>query len=176
MSQGSTGISLSTFILGIIVAILASSIISPVIGTQLGIVQGPQGEPGPQGPQGEPGPQGPQGERGIQGGPGPTGILEPDYDSGWVKREGLLEIEFEHNLGTSDIFVYIIAKWYREWDGSGGPMVHQFYYGGYWRGIMQGEQEGFHWTTYTEDPNSISVTVLDTTRHDEFRVLIWRLP
>jgi len=80
MTQGSIGISQTTFLLGIIAAVLASSIIAPVVGNQLGLVQGPpgeQGERGPQGLQGEQGTQGLQGERGPpgpQGEPGPRGL------------------------------------------------------------------------------------------------------
>jgi hypothetical protein len=91
MSQGSIGISQTTFLLGIIAAVLASSIIAPIVGNQLGLVSGPQGEQGEQGLQGlqgEPGSTGPQGERGpqgyqgLQGDPGP---LHPSisYQSVW---------------------------------------------------------------------------------------------
>jgi hypothetical protein len=82
MTQGSIGISQTTFLLGIVAAVLASSIIAPVVGNQLGLVSGPQGdqgEQGLQGLQGEPGSPGSQGERGpqglqgLQGDPGPPG-------------------------------------------------------------------------------------------------------
>ncbi len=82
-------------------------------------------------------------------------------------------MEFTHNLGTSDIFVYVIAKWNRDWDGSGGPMVHQFYYGGDSYGDPQMTQ-GFYWDTYTENPDTVEVSCYD--RVDEIRVLIWKLP
>lgn len=77
MSQGSIGISQTTFLLGIVVAVLASSIVAPVVGSQLGILQGSpgeQGEPGLPGSQGVQGEQGPIGPEGLQGEPGPQGL------------------------------------------------------------------------------------------------------
>ena len=91
----SFGISYRTFIVGLIIAILASSALSTTIATQ--VITGPQGETGPQGLQGEQGPQGetgPQGEQGIHGiqgvkgdkgdeGPqGPQGIQGPEGPQG----------------------------------------------------------------------------------------------
>lgn len=63
------GISMTTFIIGIIIAILVSSGIS-IIFTNQSVVgsqgpQGPQGETGPQGEMGPPGPQGPPGESSL---------------------------------------------------------------------------------------------------------------
>ena len=150
MSNKAGEISMTMFIAGIVIAILASSLLSTVIATQL--VVGSQGPAGPQ---------------------GLVGILNPDYDSGWVKRSGRIVIELNHNLGTSDIFVYVLAKWYRDWEGSGGPMVHQFYYGGDWYGDPV-QMQGFYWSCYTENPNMIEVYCYD--RIDEIRVLIWKLP
>jgi hypothetical protein len=160
------GISKTTFIAGLIVAILASSALSTVIATQWAI--GPEG---PKGEKGDTGPQGTQGEQGIQG---PMGILNPDYDSGWVATDGRIVVEFNHSLGTSDIFVYVLSKWYRDWPDSGGPMVHQFYYGGDRYGVPE-QTQGFYWDCYTENPNMIQVSQYGG-RADELRVLIWKLP
>ena len=168
------GISRTTFITGLIIAILASSLISVLAVTQSGLATGPKGDKGDAGTTGA---QGQQGSQGIQGVQGPAGILSPDYDSGWVLREDRLVVDFTHNLGTSDVFVYVFAKWYRNWTGSGGPMVHQFFYGGDRWGTMQGEQDGFYWAGYTENNNTISVQMLALYPSiDELRVLIWRLP
>jgi hypothetical protein len=117
---------------------------------------------------------GAQGEQGIQGETGPPGILTPDYDSGWVATNGTIVNKFNHNLGTSDVFVYILSKWYRDWEGSGGPMVHQFFYGGDKHGDPERTQ-GFYWDCYTENPNNIEVSQYGE-RADELRVLIWKLP
>jgi len=162
----SEGISKATFIAGLIIAILASNLLSTVIATQL--LTGPQG---PKGEKGDTGLQGPQGEQGPQG---PPGILNPDYDSGWVVTDGRIVVEFNHSLGTSDIFVYVLAKWYRDWPGSGGPMVHQFYYGGDSYGDPE-QTQGFYWDCYTQNPDMIQVSQYGG-RADELRVLIWKLP
>jgi hypothetical protein len=72
MSTGKslTGISQTTFIAGLVVAILASSLISAVVA--MTIIQGPKGDKGDTGPQGETGTTGPQGPQGEQGPPGPA--------------------------------------------------------------------------------------------------------
>jgi len=72
MSEGrSLGISNRTFVVGLIIAILAASILSTVIATQW--ATGPQGLKGDTGDTGPQGPQGAQGEQGIQGIQGPQG-------------------------------------------------------------------------------------------------------
>jgi hypothetical protein len=100
MTQGSIGISQTTFLLGIVAAVLAASIIAPVLGNQLGLVQGPPGEQGERGPQGL---QGEQGERGLQGLQGPPGIpglsVGPQYAS--VNVTDLAE----SNATTTDIWM-----------------------------------------------------------------------
>jgi len=147
---------LSIVILSVLLSTAINYIIltSPQIQSQIGTT-GLQGPPGPAGPQGS------------------TGILNPDYDSGWTELSGRIVVEFTHNLGTSDIFVYILAKWDRDWEGSGGPMVHQFYYGGDRYGDPE-QTQGFYWDTYTENPDTIEVSCYE--RADEIRVLIWKLP
>lgn len=64
MTEGKMGISKTTFIVGLIIAILASSLISVVIVTQLPTVKGPKGD---KGDKGDTGPQGLQGEKGDPG-------------------------------------------------------------------------------------------------------------
>jgi len=70
------GLSTTTFIVGLVAAILASSLISTVATTQLGLVQGPKGD------KGDVGPQGPQGETGETGPAGATGATEPQGEPG----------------------------------------------------------------------------------------------
>ena len=80
------GVSKTMFIIGIIIAILSSTVVSTVVTIQW--ARGPKGEkgdPGPQGiqglqgPQGEQGPIGPQGEQGPQGIQGPIGPPGPSW-------------------------------------------------------------------------------------------------
>jgi len=47
------GISQTAFIVGLIIAILASSLISTVMSMQWALIQGPKGDQGDTGPQGE---------------------------------------------------------------------------------------------------------------------------
>ena len=65
MSEGKslTGISRTTFIVGLIIAILASSFISTLVAMQWAVIQGPKGDPGLQGLQEEQGPPGPKGDK-----------------------------------------------------------------------------------------------------------------
>jgi hypothetical protein len=179
-------VSKRVFIAGLIIAILGSSVISVVAMTQLSGTLGLKGEKGDKGDIGATGATGAtgmlgndgidgrDGTNGSQGPPGPTGILNPDYDSGWVTTDGRIVNQFNHNLGTSDVFVYILCKWYRNWTGSGGPMVHQFYYGGDSYGTPE-QTQGFYWDCYIGNPNMIEVSQYGG-RADELRVLIWKLP
>ena len=76
-----TGVSRTTFIVGLIIAIVASSLISTVVSMQWALIQGPKGDKGDtglQGAQGEQGPQGATGPQGPQGPEGPPGGVEPD--------------------------------------------------------------------------------------------------
>jgi hypothetical protein len=152
-------------------------------------LQGPKGDTGDTGPKGDTGLAGPKGDTGDTGlagprgdtgdtglaGPkgdtgeqGPAGMLgAPDFDSGWIGI-GTGETYFEHNLGTQDLFVYMIGK-------IGGILVHQGGYGGIYYYTTEMTYEGAVWTTY--GLNYVSVTrYLHDTSWDEVRVLIWKLP
>ncbi|MCK4826937.1 collagen-like protein, partial [bacterium] len=59
------GISRTTFIVGLVIAILVSTSISALVVTQTDLANGPQGDTGSQGPQGETGPQGAEGPPGT---------------------------------------------------------------------------------------------------------------
>jgi hypothetical protein len=80
MSQ-KISLSLTTLILGLIVAIIASGIVSSVATQQFA----PSVTTGPQGPQGEQGPIGPEGPAGAQGEQGPIG---PQGDPGSQGEQG----------------------------------------------------------------------------------------
>ena len=135
--------------------------------TELELVPGP---PGPEGPEGPVGPEGPLGEKGDTGNPGPTGIMSPDYDSGWVSLNINAFTFFEHNLGTKDIFVYLLGKNIE----ASGVVTHQLYFGG---SEMAGYYKGVRWSTSSENSNEVSVYRLwDDLLWDEARVLIWKLP
>lgn len=174
MTTVKAGISKTIFAVGIIAAILASSLISVIAVTQLSATLGLKGEKGDKGDTGATGATGATGITGAIGLRGPAGILNADYDSGWELVNGRIVVQFSHNLNASDVFVYLLCKWYRNWTGSGGPMVHQFYYGGDSYGDPQ-QTQGFYWDCYTQNPNIIEVSQFGG-RADEIRVLIWKLP
>jgi len=181
MSRGKSfaGISTTIFIVGLVAAILTSSLISTVATTQLGLVQGPKGDTGPQGsqgiqgpqgPQGETGLQGPQGEQGIQGPEGPQGppglgvepgyLVAPAYDSGWQITPAPGIYGFQHDLNTTEIFVYILAIDYD--DGWGGP--HQVMYG-----------EWMWWRMISENTVYVHVESTNLEPYNALRVMIWKI-
>jgi hypothetical protein len=80
-----------TFLIGLVIAILASSVISIVVSTQWAVIQGPKGDKGDAGPQGEQGsigPQGAQGPQGIQGQKGDKGDTGPQGLQGSAGSQG----------------------------------------------------------------------------------------
>ena len=85
-------------------------------------------------------------------------MTAPAYDSGWVSGEEGEELVFTHNLGTTNVLVYLTGN-----DTDGMLGIHQYEYGGvgwaYWHNL---------------DSNNISVTA----EHpwDSIRVMIWRIP
>ena len=187
----SLGISRTTFMAGLIIAVLASSALSTGVVMTV-ISQGPQGpqglqgETGPQGSQGEQGPQGiqgvqgpkgdkgdtgeqgpvgatgpqgPQGAQGPQGEPGlgaePGFLVAPAYDSGWVKMPTSPEITFEHRLGTTEVFVYVIGR-------NPTQNVHQIRYGDF-----------LYWYNLTD--TEITVDRMSEPWWEEVRIQIWKI-
>ncbi len=118
------GVSRKTFIVGLIIAILASSGLSTVVATQW--ARGPQGpkgdngDTGPKGPQGETGPQGEQGEQGQQG---IQGIQGPEGDKGDQGEQGPQGPQGEPGLGVEPGFLVAPAfdsGWVDNWTANGG--------------------------------------------------------
>lgn len=166
----SMGVSKTLFAVGLIAAILASSAISVALTTQL--ARGPQGERGPTGATGATGATGSQGAQGLQGAPG---ILAPDFDSGWVTINdtgtGADILYVEHNLGTQDIFVYMVGK--DQWG-----FTHQGRFGGYVDDV--GRDTGAYWLAINENTTMVwrdeDDQVWGSPRWAQVRLLIWRLP
>jgi hypothetical protein len=79
--MAAVSITMGKFIVGIVIAILASSAVSVGVSTML--VTGPQGPEGPQGPKGDTGPQGPEGPQGEIGPEGPEGLQGPQGERGF---------------------------------------------------------------------------------------------
>lgn len=113
MSEGKslTGISNTTFIVGILISILASTVISALVITQTDLAKGPKGETGDTGSQGS---QGPQGETGSQGETGPAGedgreIMFAHWDVTWRTLSG--DLEWGGDVGTSEFFGTFDYDW-----------------------------------------------------------------
>jgi len=129
MAKGSSkGISNVIFVAGLLGSILASSVISTLVVTQVGLrgpqgpkgdkgdqgPAGPQGIQGLQGPKGDMGPQGPQGLQGPKGEPGQTIIfaqwsltwytITGDYQWGASVGTSTWGSVFDHDYGTGALF------------------------------------------------------------------------
>lgn len=173
-----------TFIIGLIIAVLASTAVSTIASTQLAMgPQGPKGEKGDKGPiglagdQGPQGEQGPQGIQGIQGEQGPPGLgavpgflTAPAFDSGWRgnwTKDEFLFINLTHGLNTTNVFVYVIGRFENE-------SIHQFAYGGLGGGGV-GSMLGAFWTL---SKNNIVIYRLppdDYIPWTEARAMIWKI-
>lgn len=107
------GISKTMFIVGLIVAILASSLISVMVAMQWALIQGPKGDKGETGATGS---QGLQGLQGIQGPEGPAGPATTfaRWNLTWMNSSGTDWVAvvgtstwgavFDHDFGTSVLF------------------------------------------------------------------------
>jgi len=92
----------------------------------------------------------------------------PDYDSNFVSIDPGGKEELYHNLGSYDLFVYIVGR------SIPAPFIyHQFYYGGV--RLRTDRMWGIYWKQY--DKNSLLVYRFDHDNDwDEVRVRIWVMP
>lgn len=113
------------------------------------------------------------------------GFNTPDYDSGWMEIESGSYVDVNHNLGTTNLFVYLIGgSIFNDYD------VHQNNYGGdlYRVPVIDFDENGqgyysdfdyhksgVHWSTYGENTIRISRKNNDAS-WPRFRVLLWVLP
>ena len=148
MSNKTDGISMTVFIVGIVIAILAASALSFVIVNQFSDPL--QGEPGPQGP------VGPEG-----------GFGAPDFDSSWRVISQSENYYLEHNLGEDqNLFVYLYGK-----DQSG--QIHQQYLGTDGHNELDIDHtRGAYWKT-SDSNNLIIHREAQDSLWVEFRALIW---
>jgi len=118
MTEGKMGISKTMFIVGLIAAILASSLISAVIVTQLPTIMGPKGDKGDKGDTGDTGatgatgPQGSQGLQGIQGEKGEPGdeTVFTHWDVNWRTITG--DFQWGAVVGTSQFSPTFWHNWF----------------------------------------------------------------
>jgi len=116
MSEGFVGIPKTTFIVGLIIAVLAASLISTIVSMQLTVVpKGDKGDTGDTGPQGPTGPQGQEGDKGDTGPVGPSLVVAQwnvswrtlTGDLQWGAEVGTSEFSgtFDYNWGTGNVFL-----------------------------------------------------------------------
>jgi hypothetical protein len=112
-----------------------------------------------------------------------VGFNTPDYDSNWVPIDQGESVEVNHNLGSTNLFVYLVGEYddnYTHQYAYGGNEEHytevetipgEFYYGT----VEKVGTLGAWWRTDGQDR-----VIVTRPSHDdhwqEFRVLIWRLP
>jgi S1-C subfamily serine protease len=106
----SVGISKTVFIVGLIAAILASSLISAVIVTQLPTIMGPKGDKGDKGDTGDTGATGPTGATGATGSQGPQGlqgIMGPpgNYENITIYQNLTSLVELYENVKESIVLI-----------------------------------------------------------------------
>jgi len=107
---------------------------------------------------GPPGPMGPQGP--------PGGFGAPDYDSGWVSIDAGDGVEVTHELGTSDVLVYLVGR------TTPGGGLHQHKYGAD-RYVDSGTKHtGVHWFSLTTF-NIWIVRGAQDTSWEQFRLRLW---
>ena len=108
------------------------------------------------------------------------GFNTPDFDSGWIVIEPASTVYIHHNLGTNNLFVYLLGGY-----GEGSELVtHQHSSGGdeYVLGTLHNNEWEFEWYNvgtewYANSENTINVYRRSTDMMYRYtRVLIWVLP
>ena len=191
----SLGISYRTFIAGIVIAILASSMLSTVVSTQWARgpkgpkgdegnrgLQGLQGETGTQGPQGEQGPRGLQGIQGLPGEQGPQGIQGPKGDKGDQGEPGLgvepgYLVAPAYDSGWINVTDYLFPLWH------GLNTTEVFVY------VIRNNSEygvnqftppehtfSIEWLSLSKNEIEVRIPQLSPVpSYDEVRVMIWKI-
>jgi len=205
MEYANEGISKNTFIAGIIIAILLSTVISLSLSIQFSV--GPQGNTGPQGSQGEQGIQGIQGTQGIQGETGPQGLTGAtgsqgqkgdDGEQGIQGVQGLQGIDGlqgiqglrgeKGDMGPIGAFgdpdydsgwVHLSVGDYTDFKHNLGQEDNLFVYviGRFYGGGYWWYCQDSYWISwYTLDSNTLTIyRFYDDDSYDQARVLIWKI-
>ena len=174
------GISKTMFVLGMIVAIIASSLIASSV--SILYAKGPKGDKGDTGDTGATGATGatgPKGDTGPTGLQGSRGFGNPDYDSGWVEMPGdrfdpasppNAPVTLTHGVGTTNLVVYLVGK---NRDG----IIHQVQ-NGYVGSSSPGLYYGIRWYNLTDSAITIYRGDDDSNSYfcwDYARVMLWKI-
>jgi hypothetical protein len=147
MSEVKTGISKTMFVIGLIVAIVVSSLIASVVSMQY--AKGSKGD---------------KGDTGATGPQGPPGFGTPDYDSGWRDIATGQTLTLAHVLKTTNVYVYVVGK-------NAAGEIHQSDYGWLTTGLGTSKY-GLNWISM--DADLIKVTRGDIDGNwGQVRVMIW---
>lgn len=96
-----------------------------------------------------------------------TKLGKPDADSGWLNITAGQQLIFNHNLGTTNVLVYMIGN-----DTSGTLYIHQIKYG---MDDNLGYEYGARWQELT--PTSIKVIRgISDPNWNQIRIMIWKIP
>lgn len=162
------GVSKGIFVVGMVIAIMASILLSSVIASQLLGLQGSKGDTGDTGEKGETGATGARGEIGATGATGPPGFGTPDYDSGWSNIAAGEQLTLFHDLGTTEVYVYVIGK-------TEAGLIHQLDYGWIHGGGVEYNKFGLAW--YGLDTEVIKAwRAAQDENWVQVRVMIWKIP
>jgi uncharacterized coiled-coil protein SlyX len=96
-----------------------------------------------------------------------TKLGKPDFDSLWCNITAGQQITFNHNLGTTNVLVYMIGN-----DTSGTLYIHQIKYGG---DTAYPNEFGCRWQELT----STSIKVIRASNDpnwNKVRIMIWKIP
>lgn len=110
------------------------------------------------------------------------GFNTPDYDSGWIEIEPDSYVNLNHNLGTTNLFVYLVGGYKaNEYDthqiAIGGDVYYIPFYDAADSLRFLERHDGIFWRT--NGVNTIRVSRLSENINynwPRFRVLLWMLP
>lgn len=97
----------------------------------------------------------------------PGAVDRPAYDSGWVSINVDQEIILTHNVGTTDVLVYMVGKS----SDTASPYIHQKWYGGEVNVIAE---YGVFWYDLTKTTVRVQRHLSDA-NWNWVRIMIWKI-
>jgi hypothetical protein len=96
------------------------------------------------------------------------GLGKPDYDSDWFAISSGEQVIKTHNLGTTNVLVYMVGKY----SNNSSPYIHQRHYGGE-------ETWPNYWGAYWQDLTETTIRVVRQGQDiiwNYVRLMIWKIP
>lgn len=97
-----------------------------------------------------------------------TKLGKPNYDSGWYYLSAGSNVVLTHNLGTTNVLVYMIGKY----SDSAAPYIHQVQYGG-------DDTSWYLWGAFWSELQTTTIRITrqrDDSNWNAIRVFIWKIP